>query len=123
MFLAEKKAIEEIAAKGSCVIVGRCEDYLLREDPRCLRVWLHADRARRVKRIMELEQLDEAASKTRIAQEDRRRATNYQYYTRRVWGLGKNYHLTLDTGLGEEYVQAGIEAALKALEAGQKATV
>ena len=105
VFLAEKKAIEEIAAKGRCVIVGRCADYLLRDDPHCLRVWLHADKARRVKRIMELEQLDEAAAKTRIAQEDRRRATNYQYYTRRVWGLGKNYHLKLDTGLGEEYVQ------------------
>ena len=123
VFLAEKKAIEEIAAKGRCVIVGRCADYLLRDDPHCLRVWLHADKARRVKRIMELEQLDEAAAKTRIAQEDRRRATNYQYYTRRVWGLGKNYHLTLDTGLGEEYVQTCIEAALKALEAGQKTTV
>ena len=123
VFLAEKKAIEEIATKGRCVIVGRCADYLLRDDPHCLRVWLHADKARRVKRIMELEQLDEAAAKTRIAQEDRRRATNYQYYTRRVWGLGKNYHLTLDTGLGEEYVQTCIEAALKALETGQKATV
>lgn len=123
VFLAEKKAIEEIAAKGRCVIVGRCADYLLRDDPHCLRVWLHADKARRVKRIMELEQLDEAAAKTRIAQEDRRRATNYQYYTRRVWGLGKNYHLTLDTGLGEEYVQTCIEAALKALEAGQKTAV
>lgn len=123
VFLAEKKAIEEIAAKGRCVIMGRCADYLLRDDPHCLRVWLHADKARRVKRIMELEQLDEAAAKTRIAQEDRRRATNYQYYTRRVWGLGKNYHLTLDTGLGEEYVQICIEAALKALEAGQKTTV
>lgn len=123
VFLAEKKAIEEIAAKGRCVIVGRCADYLLRDDPHCLRVWLHADKARRVKRIMELEQLDEAAARTRIAQEDRRRATNYQYYTRRVWGLGKNYHLTLDTGLGEEYVQTCIEAALKALEAGQKTAV
>lgn len=123
VFLAEKKAIEEIAAKGRCVIMGRCADYLLRDDPHCLRVWLHADKARRVKRIMELEQLDEAAAKTRIAQEDRRRATNYQYYTRRVWGLGKNYHLTLDIGLGEEYVQICIEAALKALEAGQKTTV
>lgn len=123
VFLAEKKAIEEIATKGRCVIVGRCADYLLRDDPHCLRVWLHADKARRVKRIMELEQLDEAAAKTRIAQEDRRRATNYQYYTRRVWGLGKNYHLTLDIGLGEEYVQTCIEAALKALETGQKATV
>ena len=123
VFLAEKKAIEEIAAKGRCVIVGRCADYLLRDDPHCLRVWLHADKARRVKRIMELEQLDEAAAKTRIAQEDRRRATNYQYYTRRVWGLGKNYHMTLDTGLGEEYVQTCIEAALEALEAGQKAAV
>lgn len=123
VFLAEKKAIEEIATKGRCVIVGRCADYLLRDDPHCLRVWLHEDKARRVKRIMELEQLDEAAAKTRIAQEDRRRATNYQYYTRRVWGLGKNYHLTLDTGLGEEYVQTCIEAALKALETGQKATV
>ena len=51
VFLAEKKAIEEIAAKGRCVIVGRCADYLLRDDPHCLRVWLHADKARRVKRV------------------------------------------------------------------------
>lgn len=123
VFLAEKKAIEEIAAKGRCVIVGRCADYVLRDDPHCLRVWLHADKARRVQRIMRLENVDEAAAKTRIAQEDRRRATNYQYYTRQVWGRSKNYHLTLDTGLGEEYVESCIEAGLKALEAQQKATV
>ena len=123
VFLAEKKAIEEIAAKGNCVIVGRCADYLLREEPRCLRVWLHADKALRVRRIMEQEHLDEAAAKTRIAQEDRRRATNYQYYTRHVWGQGKNYHLTLDTGLGEEYVQTCIEAALNALKEMETATV
>ena len=48
--------------------------------------------------------LDEKAAKRRIEQTDRRRADNYRYYTRRIWGMSGNYQMCIDTSLGEDYV-------------------
>ena len=53
---------------------------------------------------MSTEQLSEKEAQQKILQNDRRRADNYRYYTRRIWGLAKNYDLTIDTELGEETV-------------------
>lgn len=116
IFASEKKVIEDLAAKGDCVIVGRCADYILRENPRCLRVWLHGSREKRTERIMQVDHLDAQAARIRIAQDDRKRSTNYQYYTKQVWGLSRNYDLTVNTDLGEEYAQNAIVSALEALQ-------
>ena len=116
IFAAEKKVIEDLAAKGNCVIVGRCADYILKNNPHCLRVWLHGSQDKRVKRMMQAFHLDTQAAKNRVAQDDRNRSTNYQYYTKQVWGLSRNYDLTVNTDLGEEYAQNVIIEALKAMQ-------
>ncbi len=112
IFESEAKVIRELAAKESCVIVGRCADYILRDHPRCLRVFLHASLPYRIKRIAYTEVLDEKEAKQKILTTDQRRADNYHYYTHQIWGHASNYDLTLDTELGEDMVQALIIKAL-----------
>ena len=123
VFEAEKKTILELAQKGNCVLVGRCADWLLRKDPHCLRVWLHADEESRLRRIMDIEGVNECTARLHMTQGDRRRATNYQYYTRQVWGLAKNFHIAVDTTLGDDYALETILQALKALKGRQEANV
>lgn len=112
IFESEAKVIRELANKESCVIVGRCGDYILRDQPNCLRVFLHASLPYRIKRIAYTEVLDEKDAKQKILTTDQRRADNYRYYTHQIWGHASNYDLTLDTELGEDMVQTLIIKAL-----------
>lgn len=114
IFAAESEAIEEIAAKGNAVIVGRCADYILLGKENCISVFLFAPTASRVKRVMETEHLSEQQARQKIRQVDRRRADHYRYYTNQIWGMAANYHLCIDTSLGYDAVNDMIQKAIKA---------
>lgn len=114
IFAAESEAIEEIAAKGNAVIVGRCADYILLGKENCISVFLFAPTASRVKRVMETERLSEQQARQKIRQVDRRRADHYRYYTNQIWGMAANYHLCIDTSLGYDAVNDMIQKAIKA---------
>lgn len=105
IFESEAAVIRDLASKGSCVIVGRCADYVLRERPNCLKVYLHASEEYRTARIMKAESLNHDDALRKVRQTDRRRADNYRYYTRRIWGHSRNYDLTVNTEIGPEAVQ------------------
>lgn len=105
IFESEAAVIRDLASKGSCVIVGRCADYMLRERPNCLKVYLHASEEYRTARIMKAENLNHDDALRKVRQTDRRRADNYRYYTRRIWGHSRNYDLTVNTEIGPEAVQ------------------
>ena len=105
IFESEASVIRDLASKGSCVIVGRCADYVLRERPNCLKVYLHASEEYRTARIMKAESLNHDDALWKVRQTDRRRADNYRYYTRRIWGHSRNYDLTVNTEIGPEAVQ------------------
>lgn len=113
IFEAESNVMKDLARQGNCVIIGRCSDYVLKDEKNCLRIFFHASMESRMKRIMERNQLNEKDAKNKIQKEDKYRADNYRYYTRSVWGAAKNYHLCIDTDLGEEYVATLVEGALK----------
>jgi cytidylate kinase len=113
IFEAEIKVIKDLAKKESCVIVGRCADYILKDNPDCLRIFLHAPYEVRVKNIAGKEQLTEENARKEIQSKDRQRADNYRYYTGQVWGLSSNYHLSLDTSLGEQFMDETIIQAVK----------
>lgn len=100
VFESEERVIREFANKGNCIIIGRCADDILKDCLNCFRVWLHAPEDIRINRIMESEKISHKDAALRISQEDKRRANNYRYYTNKIWGLSKNYHITLDTELG-----------------------
>lgn len=116
IFAAESKVINELASKGNCVVIGRCADYILRDRPHCMRIFLHAPAEYRVKRIMRTENLSHDAALTKAIQMNRKRSDNYHYYTHQPWGLSRNYHLTLDTSLGDDFVLDSICEGLKHIQ-------
>jgi cytidylate kinase len=97
LWLAQRNVILELAGKESCVIVGRCSDYILKDNPDCLRVFIHADMESRAKRIVEQYGETQNNPKKRLRDKDKRRSAYYQFYTDTKWGDVRNYHVTLDS--------------------------
>ena len=96
--------ILQLADQGPCVIVGRNADYVLKDRPDALHVYVFADVPYRAERIVRLYGESEKSPEQRLAEKDKRRRVNYQHYTGRTWGMAQNYDLCLDTGvLGEDY--------------------
>ena len=99
MYNSQCKVIKDLCKKGSCVIVGRSADRILRDHPKMISVFLHSPlevRARRIVERGEASSLDEACEIAR--QHDRRRESYYNFYTgEKNWGVASNYHLSLDT--------------------------
>lgn len=112
IFQAQAAVIRDCAAKGRCVIVGRCSDYILRDDARCLSLFLHAPLAWRVQRKMAAEHWTQAQARSEIAKTDKRRGDNYRYYTRQIWGHADHYDLCVDTRLGKEYILQAVRQAM-----------
>ena len=106
--------ILQIAEKGPCVIVGRNADYILKDRPDALHVYVFADVPYRAERIVRLYGESEKTPEQRLNEKDKRRRVNYQHYTGRTWGQAQNYDLCLDTGvLGEEFCKDVIVKAYK----------
>lgn len=103
IYFAQAKVIRDLAEKGSCVIIGRCSDYILREREDCLHVFICADKGSRAVRIRERYGETKESIEKRMDDKDTRRRLYYARYTDRVWGAPENYHVTLNSGmLGEE---------------------
>lgn len=103
LFQVQSDVIRQIAERESCVIMGRCSDYVLREDDRCVSLFLTADEDDRVRRVMERLEVDEAKAEKIITSTNKRRAEYYNYYTGKKWGDAASYHLCVNvTALGEE---------------------
>lgn len=112
IFEAESDAIKQLAAKGNCVIIGRCSDYVLRDNKNVLKVFFAAPLEQRIKRVTERLHLSEKDAEQAIRKEDKRRADNYHYYTNRMWGAAGNFDITLNTELGTDYIVKCIEDAM-----------
>ncbi len=103
LYIEQCKFIEELAQKGSCVIVGRCADYILRDRKDCLHVFIHADMESRARRIVERYGEKDKSPEKRLIEKDQKRKVYYKNYTGRSWGQAQNYDLCLDSGtLGVE---------------------
>lgn len=92
------RVILELAEKGPCVLVGRCADYILRDRADCLWVFVHADREKRARRIVEVYGETGKDPEERLRDKDKRRASYYEFYTDRAWGDAHNFHIALDSG-------------------------
>lgn len=97
LWIIQQNLILDIAKKGPCVIVGRCADYILREQ-NILSVFIHADMEHRANRIVREYGERDISPKQRLEDKDRRRASYYRFYTDMKWGKAQNYHLSLDSG-------------------------
>lgn len=98
VFLAQFETIKKIAEKESCVIVGRCADYALSDNPDCINVFIHADMDIRIKNISKNLNITENKARDIINKTDKQRASYYNYYTSKKWGDSKSYNLSLDAG-------------------------
>lgn len=94
----QQKIITGLAEKGTCVIVGRCADYILRDKADCLKVFIHADMTYRAERIVKVYGERAESPEQRLKDKDRRRAAYHRFYTNMKWGHVQNYNLTLDSG-------------------------
>lgn len=103
LYIEQTKIIEEIAAEGDCVIVGRCADFILRDRKDCLNVFIHADMESRAKRIVERYGECDKSPEKRLTEKDQKRKVYYKNYTGRNWGQAQNYDICLNSGaLGVE---------------------
>ena len=98
LFLAQFDAIRRIASEGPCVIVGRCADYVLRDKPNAVSVFVKADIRQRMERAVSLYGVDPARAEEAVRKADRQRASYYNYYATSTWGDVNNYDLCVDTG-------------------------
>ena len=97
VYEAQRKVILELAEKESCVIIGRNADYILKDRDDVLNVFIHGDMLEKIKRITGLYNVKEKAAVKMMADTDKRRRTNYNFYTDQNWGKASNYTLCLNS--------------------------
>lgn len=103
VYEAQRKVILKIAEKESCVIIGRNADFILKDRDDVLNVFIHGDIKEKIQRICSLYHVTENGAVKMMADIDKRRMTNYNFYTEQKWGMARNYTLTLNSSqLGYE---------------------
>ena len=110
IFNYQAKIIKDLAEKESCVIVGRCADYILREREDCLNVFIFADNESKIERAEKYFNITREEAPAVLKKKDKARANHYKYYTDQEWGMASNYDLCLNSGL------IGIEGCVKAIQ-------
>lgn len=99
LFKFQSDAVLKAASEGSCVFVGRCADYVLREHDNVVSIFVTASMQFRVNQIMVKQQLDAAQARKFIEQREAKRAAYYNYYTGRKWGAAESYDLCIDSSV------------------------
>ena len=99
LWVIQCRVILDLAEKGPCVLVGRCADYILRDREDVLNVFIHAPIPYRADRVVRLYGESDQSPEKRLEEKDRRRRAYYKHYANRDWGMGQNYHLSLDSSL------------------------
>ena len=99
LFQFQSDAIRKAAQEGSCVFVGRCADYVLRDFPNTVNVFISASMEYRVEQIMNKQHLDEDAARAFIEKRENERAAYYNYYTGKKWGDASSYDLCIDSSV------------------------
>ncbi len=97
LFNVQSSIIRELAEAESCVIVGRCADYVLASHPSVVRVFIHGDFEGRVKRVAQLQDIKESEARDTVIKADKRRSNYYNYYTGQKWGRTETYDLSVCT--------------------------
>ncbi len=100
LFKIQSDVIVDLSEKQSAVFVGRCADYVLRNHPYSLNVFITAGDADRIQRIMKRHNLSERKAKDMIQKTDKKRASYYNYYSNKRWGQADSYELCINSGVG-----------------------
>ena len=106
VFIAQSEVIRRVAAEGPCIIVGRCADYVLRNqsDVDALNLFIHAPMEERIRRVREEYKVQAPDLRLYILKQDKNRAAYYEHFTDGQSGKAQNYHLAVSSGLGLETI-------------------
>ena len=103
LFLEETKLIKELANKESCVIIGRCADFMLKGRKNVLKVFIYSNMEDKINRATTYYELDKEKAQKEITRIDKLRANHYKYYTEKEWNDYSNYDICINTAtLGVE---------------------
>ena len=109
LFKIQSDIIKDLAEKESCIFVGRCADYILRDHPRLIQIFITANLEDRIHRISQDCAINEKEARNRIEQTDKKRAAYYNYYSNKTWGMSMSYDLCINSSvLGVEETAAFI---------------
>ena len=97
LFKIQSDVIRNLAEKESCIFIGRCADYILRDFPNCLKIFICANIKDRILRIIQEENVTEKEAQTRIEQGDKKRSAYYNYYSNKIWGMASSYDLCFNS--------------------------
>ena len=114
LFKVQSDVIRKLAEEASCLFVGRCADYILRDHPRCVNIFISASQSDRIARLQRLYSITPEEAEEMMEKADRRRATYYNYYSNKTWGAASTYHLCINSSvLGIEKTVDFIEAFIR----------
>ena len=97
VYEAQRKVVLELAEKESCVIIGRNADFILKDRDDVLNIFIHGNMPEKTERICRLHNVSEKAAVKMMTDTDKRRMTNYNFYTDQKWGKASNYTLCLNS--------------------------
>lgn len=117
LFQIQSDAIRKLAEERSCLFIGRCADYILRDYPRCVNIFISASLPFRIERIARIENISPAKAEEKIIHVEKRRAEFYNYYSNKRWGAAESYHFCIDSsvlGIGKttDFIEQFVRAKL-----------
>lgn len=110
LFKIQSDVIRHLAAKKSCVFVGRCADYILRDHPRCANIFISSSREDRISRLCGIHGITVEEAEGMMNKADKKRSEYYNYYSYKTWGAAATYHLCIDSSV------LGIDGTVRFLE-------
>lgn len=99
LFRLQSEAIRKAAADHSCIFIGRCADYVLRDFPRCVNVFITADMADRISSVVKRNGCTENEARSIIERGDKERADFYNFYSSGTWGAASTYHFCINSSV------------------------
>ena len=97
LFIQESNLIKDLADKESCVIVGRCADFILKDKKNVLKIFVSSSMENKVKRATEFYHIDKKNAEKEITRINKLRANHYEYYTERSWETSSNYDICVNS--------------------------
>jgi cytidylate kinase len=99
LFRIQSDVIKKLAGEESCIFVGRCADYILRNHPHLLSIFVHANLDDRIRRIIADKNCTEKEASNLLEQTDKKRAEYYNYYSNKRWGMATSYDLCINSSI------------------------
>ena len=97
LFIKESEFIKDIASKESCIIIGRCADFILKDNKNMLKVFVNNSMENKIKRAVEFYNIDKSSAEKEISRINKLRANHYKYYTEKEWRDPANYDICINS--------------------------